>query len=117
GMRTDALGLDVGFTVGVCRQVGAPPWIVNVAAPLAPPPGVGLTTRTEAERAVVTSDAGTVADALVALATVVARLVPSKKIVAPVTKLAPVTVSVKSALPAVTDEGDNEAIEIGRAHV
>jgi hypothetical protein len=58
--------------------------------------------------AALTRLAGTVAVALVALATVVARAVDPKNNMPPETKLVPVALSVKSLDPAAIDDGESD---------
>jgi hypothetical protein len=79
--------------------------VVNVSALLVPPPGAGFTNVICAEPAVATSDAGTCAEALVAVATFVVSAVAPKNAMPPFTKPVPVSVIENIAEPATVDEG------------
>lgn len=70
-----------------------------------PPPGGGLKTVMRAAPAVAMSVAGIVAVNCVALTNAVVRLAPFNRTVEPLTKLEPLTASVKAAPPAVTELG------------
>jgi hypothetical protein len=91
--------------VGLSPLIVGTALIVNVCAFDVPPPGVGFTTVTEAEPAVATREAGTVAVSWVAETNVVASAVPFQFTVEVETKLVPLTVKVKPPLPAVTQVG------------
>src|SRR5262249_27447402 len=65
-----------------------------------PPPGAGLKTVTCAVPALATSLAGICAVNCVALTKAVCRSAPFQRTIAPLTKLVPVTVKLKAALPA-----------------
>jgi len=84
--------------------------IVNVCAFDVPPPGLGFTTVTDTVPAVATREAGTVTVSCVEEEDVGVRLVPPKLTTEPETKLVPVTVNVKSMLPAVTQFGLIEVV-------
>src|SRR5437762_293802 len=80
---------------------------VKVCAAEVPPPGVGVTTVTCGVPAAATSAAAMAAVSCVALTKVVVRAVPFQRTVEPLTKLVPVTVSVRAALPADVLVGDS----------
>src|SRR5439155_320716 len=80
---------------------------VKVCAAEVPPPGVGVTTVTCGVPAAATSAAAMAAVSCVALTKVVVRAAPSQRTVEPLTKLVPVTVSVRAALPADVLVGDS----------
>jgi len=82
--------------------------IVNVSAFEAPPPGVGLKTVIGTFPVAVILLAGTVALNCVGEPKVVTRSAPFHLTLDPETKLAPFTVSVKEAPPAVAEEGLRE---------
>jgi hypothetical protein len=82
--------------------------IVNVAAAEVPPDGGGVKTVTNALPAETTSVLAIEAVSCVALTTVVGRSAPFHRTVEVETKLVPLTVSVKPALPAAIDEGESE---------
>jgi hypothetical protein len=82
--------------------------IVNITAPELPPPGAGLTTVTIAVPAVAMSAGVIAACKLVLERKVVARALPFHSTVAEETKLDPVTVTVKAAVPATTAFGFRE---------
>ena len=84
--------------------------MVNVCALDVPPPGVGFTTVTEAVPGDATSAAVTVAVSCVEETNVVASVVAFHFTVEVETKLVPVTVNVKSMLPAVTQFGLIEVV-------
>jgi hypothetical protein len=84
--------------------------IVNVCALDVPPPGLGFTTVIDTVPAVATREAGTVTVSCVGEEDVGVRLVPPNLTTEPETKLVPVTVRVKSALPAVTQFGLIEVV-------
>jgi hypothetical protein len=84
--------------------------IVNVCAFDVPPPGAGFTTVTDTVPAVVTNAAGTVTVSCVEEEDVGVRLVAPNLTTEPETKFVPVTVSGKSALPAVTHVGLSELV-------
>ena len=84
--------------------------IVNVCALDVPPPGLGLTTVTDAVPAVATREAGTVAVSWVEETKVVASAVPFQFTVEVETNLVPFTVKVKSALPAAVQVGLIEVV-------
>ncbi len=84
--------------------------MVNVCAFDVPPPGLGFTTVTDTVPAVATREAGTVTVSCVEEEDVGVRLVPPKLTTEPETKLVPVTVNVKSMLPAVTQFGLIEVV-------
>jgi hypothetical protein len=86
-------------------SVGTGLLIEKLTAAEVPPPGVGMNTVTEALPTAAMSPAGTVAVRLVALTSVVASAAPFQSTTAPVTKLVPVTVSVKPALPSIAEVG------------
>src|SRR5258708_36088130 len=73
-----------------------------------PPPGAGLNTIIWAVPATAMSDAVMAACSCVPLTYVVVRPVPFQYTTEPLTNPFPFTVTVKAALPAVADEGDNE---------
>jgi hypothetical protein len=80
--------------------------IVNVCAPEVPPPGVGFVTVTEAVPVASTSEARIVASSVELEMNVVERDEPFQLTLEPDTKLVPVTVSVKSELPAGVEVGE-----------
>src|SRR5438309_1013735 len=82
---------------------------VNVRAPEVPPPGAGVITVTCGVPAAATSAAAMAAVSCVALTKTVVRAAPFQLTVEPPTKLLPVTVSVKPALPADVLVGDRAA--------
>ena len=84
--------------------------IVNVCAFDVPPPGLGFTTVTDTVPAVATREAGTVTVSCVEEEDVGVRLVPPKLTTEPETNLVPVTVNVKSVLPAVAQFGLIEVV-------
>ena len=84
--------------------------IVNVCAFDVPPPGLGFTTVTDTVPAVATREAGTVTVSCVEEEDVGVRLVPPKLTTEPEMKLVPVTVNVKSVLPAVAQFGLIEVV-------
>jgi len=88
--------------------VGAGFAMVNVRAFEVPPPGLELKTTTLAVPGATMSVAGTEAVNWVALTKVVVSAVPFHIMVDAFTKLLPVTVKVKAAVPAVRLRGDNE---------
>jgi hypothetical protein len=89
-------------------SVGTGLSIVKVTAGVdGPPPGKGLNTVIETVPAVVMSAAGTDAVTSVVLTTVVTRAAPFHSTTVPVSKLVPVTVRVKAALPAIAEVCDN----------
>jgi len=75
-------------------------WLLEV-----PPPGAGVNTVTVAVPAVTMSAAVIAAVSCVADTYVVVRLVPFHRTTEPLTKLLPLTVSVKAAPPAFADKG------------
>jgi len=83
--------------------------IVNVVA-MDPPPGAGLVTLTVAVPTVATSMAGTLAVITVALTKVVVKATELKRTWEEGTNPVPLTVSVKAADPATTEEGERLAI-------
>jgi hypothetical protein len=87
-------------------SVGTGLLMVTVWTDEVPPPGVALTTVTDALPAVATSEAGTVAVNEAALTNVVASAVPFQFTTEPPTKLVPVSVSVKLVPPAVAEVGE-----------
>jgi hypothetical protein len=87
--------------------VGEDEPIVNVAGAEVPP-GSGVKTVIDALPVVATSPLAIDAVSCVVLTNVVARAVPFQRTTDEVTKLLPLTVSVKGALPAMADEGDSE---------
>ncbi len=89
-------------------SVGAGLLIVKVCAAEVPPPGAGVTTVTDAVPVAATSAAGIAAVSLMALTNVVVRAAPFHCTVLPATKLLPLAVSVKAALPAVAVAGDTD---------
>jgi hypothetical protein len=84
--------------------------IVNVCALDVPPPGVGFTTVIDAVPAVATREAGTVTVSCVEEEDVGVRLVPPNLTTELETNLVPVTVNVKSVLPAATQFGLIEVV-------
>src|SRR5256885_4805646 len=82
---------------------------VNVRAPEVPPPGAGVITVTCGVPAAATSAAAMAAVSCVALTKTVVRAAPFQLTVEPLTKLLPLTVSVKAALPADVLVGDRAA--------
>src|SRR5439155_13134505 len=89
-------------------SVGAGLLIVKVCAAEVPPPGAGVTTVTDAVPVAATSAAGSAVVSLVALTKVVVRAAPFHCTVLPATKLLPLAVSVKAALPTVAVAGDSD---------
>ena len=87
------------------EMVGAGLFTSNVRLPLTPPPGAGFVIVTDTIPAVETSLVVSWIVAWVADETVVARFVPLKVTVAPVTKLEPSSVKVCALDPTRTDEG------------
>jgi hypothetical protein len=83
---------------------------VNVCAFDVPPPGAGFTTVTDAVPPVATSAAGTIAVSCVDETNVVVSPDPFQLTTELETKLVPVTVNVKPALPAVTQFGLIEVV-------
>ena len=75
-----------------------------------PPPGPGFTTVIDAVPAVATREAGTVTVSCVEEEDVGVRLVPPNLTTEPETKLVPVTVKVKLALPGMTQFGLIEVV-------
>src|SRR6267143_5645078 len=88
--------------------VGTALLIANVCAAEVPPPGVEVTTVTEAVPVVAMSAAVIVAVSWMALTNVVVRAAPFHCTVLPLTKPLPLTVSVKAAPPAVALVGDTD---------
>jgi hypothetical protein len=86
-------------------MVGAGLEIVKGSALDVPPPGAGLTTVTLTVPAVAMSAAVMSAVSLALLTKVVVLSSPSQRTVESLTKLAPLTVSVKAGLPAVAESG------------
>ena len=86
--------------------------MVNISALDVPPPGVGLKTVTEAVPAVAMSLWGTAAVNCVALPNVVVSAAPFHWTTELLTKLVPITTSVKPAPPAVAEEGES-ALTVG----
>ena len=84
--------------------------IVNVCALDVPPPGPGFTTVIDAVPAMATREAGTVTVSCVEEEDVGVRLVPPNITTEPETKLVPVTVKVKLALPGLTQFGLIEVV-------
>jgi len=80
--------------------------MVNVAALLVPPPGVGVKTVTVAVPAVVKFVAGTVAESWLALTNAVVRAVPFQLTVEVEIKLLPLTERVRAEAPAVAEVGE-----------
>jgi len=93
-----------------CRDVsvGVGLLMVRVSALDVPPPGVGLVTVIAAVPVDVISVARIAAVNCVALTNVVVRAVPLTLTVAPLTKLVPLTVSVKAPEPTIAVEGCSE---------
>src|SRR6266850_1621815 len=89
-------------------RVGAGLLTGKVCAAEVPPPGAGVTTVTDAVPVAATSAAGIAAVSLVALTKVVVRAAPFHCTVLPATKLLPLAVSVKAALPTVAVVGDTD---------
>src|SRR6267143_2550975 len=88
--------------------VGTALLIANVCAAEVPPPGVEVTTVTEAVPVVAMSAAVIAAVSWMALTNVVVRAAPFHCTVLPLTKPLPLTVSVKAAPPAVALVGDTD---------
>src|SRR6266404_29508 len=88
--------------------VGTALLIANVCAAEVPPPGVEVTTVTEAVPVVAMSAAVIAAVSWMALTNVVVRAAPFHCTVLPLTKPVPLTVSVKAAPPTVALVGDTD---------
>src|SRR5437016_934345 len=84
--------------------------IVNVTEFEVPPPGVGLTTVTDAVPAVATFAAGTIAVSLIEETNVVVRAEPFQLTFELEMKLVPFTVKVNWALPAMVELGLIEVV-------
>ena len=84
--------------------------MVKGKAELVPPPGSGVKTVTDTDPAAIKFVAGTSAVNCVGLIKLVARSTPFHLTTEPLTKLLPVTVSVKAALPAIAVTGLIETI-------
>lgn len=89
---------------------GSPGVVTAVALKISelevPPPGSGLTTFTADWLVITTSEEGITAINWVELTKVVGRLIPLNLTMDPATKLLPLTVKVKAALPAIIEAGD-----------
>ena len=96
---------DAGLRPMVAGTGLVPALIVKVCAFELPPPGAGLNTVTEAVPADAMSAAVIAAVSWVEDTYVVVRLAPFHCTMEPLTKLLPLTVSVKAAPPAVADVG------------
>jgi len=95
--------------VGLRDAAGAAgPVMVNVRPLEVPPPGDGLVTVTEGVPELATSVARIAAVSCVALTKVVVLALPLKFTTAPLTKLEPLTVSVKAPEPAAAVDGSSE---------
>src|ERR1700674_338283 len=91
---------------GALRETDAIGLVITKKATLdVPPPGVGLTTVTEAVLALAMSDARTLAISFESLTKVVARAAPFHLTVDPDTNPVPLSVSVKAAPPGTTASG------------
>src|SRR5207249_3071331 len=88
-------------------SVGPPALTGRLSAADVPPPGAAVVTVTLAMAATARSVAGIAAVSWVALTNVVVRVAPFHLTVLPLTKLLPVTVSVKAAPPVVALAGDS----------
>lgn len=96
--------------VGLSELMVGTALIVNVCALDVPPPGLGFITVMAAGPAVATREAGTVAVSCVEETKLVARGAPFQFTVEVETNLVPLTVKVKSTLPAVIQVGLIEVV-------